>query len=910
MQKTKKSFATIAIAILLMISMSASIMFIPSANAHTPAWKIPTYAYIWASPNPVGVDQTVSVYMWLTNIYYGAALGNDIRFQNYELTITSPTGTVSTQTFPTVYDTTSNQHTDFVPDQVGTYNLTFTFPGQVYTQTTPISASLFSAPGPNPYTNDTFLPSSASTTVTVQQMPIANALSGAPLPTSYWTRPIYGENTNWYSIASNWLGLDAPGYGGWAGAQSALGPIVSGGAMFPGDAVGSQTSHVMWTKPLQSGGVVGGTDVPTGDTYFDGSAYLIRYNNPIIMDGMLYYTEPIGFANSGFALAGAPSGYGPTVCINLQTGQQIWSSNNVPVLSFGYIQSVDTPNEHGVTPPILISISTDFTGATTWMCYDGDTGNWICNVTNVPSPAGDPSRVMGPDGNYLAYVLANSGSATKPDWTLAEWNSSLLFAWDVLPFPAGPQGIINGGSGSDYDWNISIPWLNSENPNSMTSPPNIIAGNYNDGLLCEYGTYPSNGENTLFSTISSTPYTYFFINLNASNGAIGQVLWSNTLNPPADNLTVVPPGTPDWKTGVFVECYKETMQWVGYSLDTGKKIWGPLASQQALDYYGSPSSGNLAGQLAYGRLYSSAYGGTLYCYSDSTGQLLWTYGNGGTGNSTNAGFNYPYGDYPTFINAIGNGIVYLITTAHTWTTPIYKGALARAVNATTGKEIWTISSITAEFTATSYAMADGYNTWFNGYDSSIYVVGRGPSETSVTASPSVATYGDNVVISGTVMDISAGTTQNEQAADFPHGVPVSSDASMAAWMGYVYQQQPEPNNFTGIPVTLSILDSNGNYRTIGTVVTDENGAFHLTWKPDITGNFTVYASFAGTNGYYGSNAEAFFNIMNAQPTTAPTATPLSGVATQNTLEYIGIAIIIVIVIIGVVLAILVTRKRP
>ena len=56
------------------------------------------------------------------------------------------------------------------------------------------------------------------------------------------------------------------------------------------------------------------------------------------------------------------------------------------------------------------------------------------------------------------------------------------------------------------------------------------------------------------------------------------------------------------------------------------------------------------------------------------------------------GLNNAYGDYPTFINAVGNGVLYLVTTAHTWTTPIYKGALARAINATTGAEIWTLSS--------------------------------------------------------------------------------------------------------------------------------------------------------------------------------------------------------------------------
>ena len=49
-------------------------MLIPNANAHTPAWNIPTYAYIVAAPNPIGVGQTVHIYMWLDAVY-GAAGG-------------------------------------------------------------------------------------------------------------------------------------------------------------------------------------------------------------------------------------------------------------------------------------------------------------------------------------------------------------------------------------------------------------------------------------------------------------------------------------------------------------------------------------------------------------------------------------------------------------------------------------------------------------------------------------------------------------------------------------------------------------------------------------------------------------------------------------------------------------------
>ena len=718
MRKIKNNSKAILIAALLTFAMIASMVLMPSANAHTPAWQIPTYAYVWASPNPDGVGQTISVYLWLTNTYPGATISNSLRFHNYKLTITAPNGAVTTQNFPTVFDTTSNQHTSFVSDQIGVYNLSFSYPGETIT-------------ADDPYTGDSFAPASASTSVTVSSTPVPNVLTGAPLPTAYWTRPIYGENTNWYTIASNWLGIGAPNYGGYMNTgQDALSGPNTFMQIAPGDAVGSQTSHVMWTKPLQSGGVVGGNNVGiTADTYFDGSAYLIRYNNPIIMDGKIYYTEPVGFQGAGYWNSipfGFTFAYGPTVCVDLRTGQQIWSSTNVPPLSFGYVQSVDTVNEHGVTPPMLVAVS-----GSTWLIYDGDTGQSMLNVTNIPvytnAQLGSPpspflegsARAMGPDGNYLDYVFANTGTTTVPNWNLAEWNSSLLFAWNLWPAPGGPTGTIDGGSGQYYDWNVSTPYLNT-----VTSPFIVVSANYNDGLLCMSGTMPSNGQNALYSWVSSAPYTYFFVNLNASKGAIGMVLWSKTLQAPANNYTVVQ-GPVDWSTRVFMQDYKEGVQWVAYSLTDGSYLW-TAPPQQALDYYGSTSEGTLPGAVAYGHLYSSAYGGTVYCYNDKTGALLWTYGNGGEGNSTNAGLNYPYGVYPTQLQAIGNGIVYTVTSAHTWTTPIYKGAEARAINATTGQEIWTISGVTAEFGQMSYAAADGYNTWFNGYDNSIYVVGRGP----------------------------------------------------------------------------------------------------------------------------------------------------------------------------------------
>ena len=101
-------------------------------------------------------------------------------------------------------------------------------------------------------------------------------------------------------------------------------------------------------------------------------------------------------------------------------------------------------------------------------------------------------------------------------------------------------------------------------------------------------------------------------------------------------------------------------------MDTGARLWGPTASQTALDYYGNPSSGLIRWsdclRQPLQQLESEEYSTAMI---RQTGKLMWTYGNGGTGNSTNAGYYNAYGEYPTFINAIGNGVIYTVTTEHT-----------------------------------------------------------------------------------------------------------------------------------------------------------------------------------------------------------------------------------------------------
>ena len=125
-----KNRNAILIALFLMIAMAVSLVALPTANAHTPPWKITTFAYMSVAPNPVGVGQTAAIYMWLYNTFDSEALTNDYRFHNYKLTITQPNGNTETINFDYISDPTSSVAYFFAPDQVGTYKLDFTFPGQ------------------------------------------------------------------------------------------------------------------------------------------------------------------------------------------------------------------------------------------------------------------------------------------------------------------------------------------------------------------------------------------------------------------------------------------------------------------------------------------------------------------------------------------------------------------------------------------------------------------------------------------------------------------------------------------------------------------------------------------------------------------------------------------------------------
>jgi hypothetical protein len=128
-------------------------------------------------------------------------------------------------------------------------------------------------------------------------------------------------------------------------------------------------------------------------------------------------------------------------------------------------------------------------------------------------------------------------------------------------------------------------------------------------------------------------------------------------------------------------------------------------------------------------------------------------------------------------------------------------------------------------------------------------------------------------------------------------------------MESVYMQMPTPHNTTGVPVTLSVVDSNGNYRIIGTTTSDASGTYGFTWTPDISGMYYLTATFSGSGAYYGSSAQTSLYASTPPPTPSPEAVA-NEAPTGMYIAEAAAAIIVVIIIVGVVLALLMLRKRP
>ncbi len=707
MKKLKSKTMAIAIAIFLMLSMTASLMLLPSANAHTPAWNVPTHAYVVCAPGIIGLGQYTTIVVFVDRFSPTGAGVQGQHYSGYQINITKPDGTTVIIGPWTCPSATGSDFKTFVPDEVGTYTIVFSWPGATIE---PGLGGYTTGQGIE-YTGDFFEGSTSKPyTLTVQQTPVPS-WPEPPLPTAYWTLPINGANRQWSTLASNWL------LGSW---------LVNS---FQSEGTVPLSAHVLWSQPITPGRAGGIADAQWPGIPADVNDYESPWSAPIIMNGIIYYNSPRVADSNAY-------GY---YAVNLYTGQQLWYKNGTdnglnnpyttssgvgvvpaeayPSLTQGNLYYYYSVNGQGVLS-YLIMVS-----GTTWYYLDASTGNWMFTLKNVPGG----TTVTDNNGDILKFTY---NAATG---NILCWNSSQVI------LPLGPTGTNQQqwkpALGYIYDASNDTVWT-AEGPNTSTAlgqvdwtandvlphsgytmnvtssslvglpvgdtavllddtraPKEIVGDNLPQPLdnctSSDYTTGHSLGSGDTFSIwtvridYGVTGYSPFPLATSTQNTNLGfgatLIMNKNITVPiPGENLTWSLTGL-NYDSQTFqLECKQLGESWC-YSLTTGALLWGPTTSYASMDYYG------ITENVYYGMLIQvSSYGGWLAAYNITTGTQLWTYNATAT-----SPYESAYGvNMPLSIAAVCDGTIITYSTEHSPTKPLWRDSYVRCINITNGQLIW------------------------------------------------------------------------------------------------------------------------------------------------------------------------------------------------------------------------------
>ena len=947
MKTQKNKIIAIMISVFFVLSMTSATMLIPNASSHTPPESCPTNAFITTTPQTIGVGQYTTIIVWVDR--YSPTAGGTVgqRWPGYTINITKPDGTTQIIGPWTCSSALGSDWQTYTPDQVGTYKLVFSWPGATVVASEVVLS--------HADINDTMLgDTSEPCYLTVQEAPVPT-WPETPLPTDYWTRPINAMNREWSTLASNWL------RGAW---------LLPGN--FQNEGTGPKSAHILWTAPIQASspstmGYPGGiADAQWPTMQNNLNDYDEPWVTPIIMNGIIYYNSPVTAVSSKY-------GY---YAVDLHTGERIWYKNgtdnglNNPFIqaavgnSYSYGQQYmaltqgqmlfySSANGEGVASYLWMQGAQSFTGSTTsngiWYMLDATTGNLILTITNVPSGTAATDQ----QGDLLIYSYnANTG-------TFLCWNSTQAI------YPSGPTGtnqqmwrpqtgmVINAVN--DTAWvNASTTWGTSLTPllkEALKTPHSGYSMNVTDPslrglpgsmtILTDNQREPKqifgrSNPTTYAAAVASPSADYMYIWLATINeGATAYSPWPTLPNTVNTNLgfTVtlnynktipVPlPGlnhtwsvsTVNYDADVFFVQNQQTRQTWCYRLSTGDLLWGPTIQKPQIAYYTWGGGSGVAGSVYYGihlAMDANNYNGQIYAYNVTNGNLLWIY---------NATAKYPYEsaygeNMPLMLGTVCDRMVYVYSSEHSPTNPLWRESYVRCINITDGTEIWKLPIFYGIYpgpvSSTGLPIADGYMVTWSQYDNLIYCIGKGPSSTTVSAPQSGVQMGSSFTITGTVTDQSPGAIAYAKKYGSAYGVACVSEASQEGWMEYIYMQQSKPATATGVPVTIDAIDPNGNYINIGETTSDASGFYSLAVDTNTldagSGKYTVIASFAGSNSYGSSSSESAFTVNSAPATPSPY--PITTLPpTEMYILGIGIAIIIAIAI-GFAVTILILRKRP
>jgi hypothetical protein len=511
----------------------------------------------------------------------------------------------------------------------------------------------------------------------------------------------------------------------------------------------------------------------------------------------------------------------------------------------------------------------------------------VYNITNVPYG----SRTTGEHGEFILYSVSLSGGY------MTYWSQ----LW-MLEQPGVMETLARERSVNATEIGLTAEWtIPSDLPGSVREYRwgDRVIGTSESGstmttTMWAFSLEPGKEGTLLYKTDATYELADYTGNLGSPlSTSISARLLGDT---PEESAHLHYIGSGDWK------------YWA-YSYATGEELWKSTDFEETKDgelYLNQYDRDSFTGSWATGTngwLYTCGVAGIVYAYHATEG-LAWAY-HADDPYSEILWNNDWWGD----VMFAANGKIYVGHEEHSPIDPLPRGAPFYCLNATTGEVIWRVNGM---FRQTHWGgkgiMGEGVILTQDTYDQRTWLIGKGPTATTITVPDGNVPFGSVAMIHGTVMDISPGCSDIKVQLRFPNGVPAISDADMSEWMLYVYKQFERPADAVGVNMTLTVFDSDGAVVDTATVTSDADGDFKYKFAAEDAGEYSVEASFAGSNSYYGSFAVSKPFVVEEAPEPTPEPTPEPESVSDMYFVPAVAGIIVALVVIGVVLVLLLRRR--
>ncbi|MDR2699615.1 MAG: PQQ-binding-like beta-propeller repeat protein [Nitrososphaerota archaeon] len=805
-------------------------------------------AFLSARPTTIGLGQELLINFWMS-----PAPGANRQYHDYTITVTKPDGT-STTFKVNSYVADGTNWCPWIADQVGDWTITFSYPGEHFAPGRYLDGDIITGTaGGTVYADGaTIKPASAKSVTIHVQEDIIPSWTESPLPTDYWTRPVGEENREWWPILGSfpWWGDGTSDVTStWNFYYPNTNPTYNSAYGFVPWVSGPESAHVVWKRAYQISGLMGGdwggASSVNPDTLGLHSSISSdwRMVPTIILMGRAYHT------------IAKPATNGPDMqtyweCYDIRTGEIIWERPLYPgevapnLIEYAAGGSEVAGSEIRPYNPNIISISNGYL-----LKYNANSGLLMYNISIAPMTGSGGTYYM---NGYVLGIQDLGADAGAERYRLINWTtlgSTTNFAGRVISNVTYARSALPTGQLTDWEVGIGC---------TVTS---ITQGGMYTGMT-----------------------------LAAFNLYTGVSLWNKTINEPIYS------GSANLADHGKLAVLSAKGYYIAYDLKTGNEVW----RTKPLDYpWDEPGWGAYSMTSGYGQFYWDAQTG-IYAIDWDTGNINWKF------EKEAPPFETPYTGsqgQPVYPFVMGSycldGKLYAYSAEHTPDPPFYRGQPTVCIDVFTGKEVWSIGMTGNIFISRGQiAIADGYMA-LGGRDGVMYTFGQGKSETTVSAPQLPLVLGQKALLTGTVLDLSPAQS----------GAPCVSKDSMAALMEHIHMQTPVGGvlgdvMMVGVPVSLDVLDPNGNYYNIGVVTSDGySGTFAFDgWAPSVAGLYTITATFMGDESYGSSFATTYLTVAEGSTTS-------NGDGADNTVLYAVIVAAVAIIAVVVIVGFLILRKK-